>query len=279
MSIRRALPFSLTLLLVLAAWPAAPVGATWSIIAVDRATGRVGVASATCVSQVALRRFPSEGLMEIQAIVVPGRGAAVAQAGVDRSRENQRLIHRELKAGTAPDRILELLHEDPEIERRQFAILDVEGRSALFTGSGNGDAAVAMEGAVPGTEIRFTIQGNLLASEDVVRGAVRAFLLKEGSLTDRAMAAMEAADEAGGDRRCSCETEPVPEAPCTHRTAHVAYLLAAEPDDPPGESYSDGDWSLFIQVTDENITPDEDANPVRTLRMRYDARQEEAGGP
>ena len=29
--------------------------------------------------------------------------------------------------------------------------------------------------------------------------------------------------------------------------------------------------ALFIDVTDQNITADEDANPVKTLRKRYDA--------
>lgn len=252
--------------------------ATWSVIAVDRATGRVIIASATCVSQAALERFPALGLWEIQAIVVPGVGVAAAQAGVDRTRENQRLIHRELTRGTPPERILELLREDPQIERRQFAILDMEGRSALFTGSGNGDAALAAQGAVPGTAIRFAVQGNILASDAVVEDAVEAFLTSEGTMADRVMAAMEAADAAGGDRRCSCESQPVPDAPCTHRTSHVAYLLVAEADDPPGESFNDGEWSLFIDVTDQNITHDEDANPVATLRMRYDAWREGRGG-
>lgn len=255
---------------------AQPAQATWSIIAVDRNTGQVVVASATCVSQGALRRFPSAGLMDIQAIVVPGAGVAVAQAGVDRSRENQWLIHRELRAGTSPSRIIELLQEDPDIQRRQFGIVDLEGRSAGFSGSGNTEESLAVQGGVSEAGIVFSVQGNILASEAVVHDAVEALLSHQGSLADRVMAAMEAADAAGGDRRCTCETEPVPDAVCTDRSAHVAYILAAGPDDAPGDSYNDGDWSLFIDVTDENIRPDEDANPVRTLRMRYDAWR--AGG-
>ena len=269
----------LAVVLMGVAW--SPLEATWSVVAVDRDSGQVIIASATCVSQAALRGFPSEGLMDIQAIVVPGVGGAVAQAGVDRSRENQRLIHRELQAGTHPEEILEMLRADPQIERRQFAILDRDGRSALFSGADNLDAARAAEGAVPGTGIRFTVQGNILASDDVVREGVRAFLETEGTMADRVMAAMEGADAAGGDRRCTCETEPVPDAQCNGRTSHVAYLLVAEADDPPGESYNDGDWSLFIDVTDENIAPDENANPVITLRQRYEAQKavEEGQGP
>ena len=50
------------------------------------------------------------------------------------------------------------------------------------------------------------------------------------------MAGMEAADHAGGDSRCSCRTQPVPEteARCSNRTAHVAYIAAAKPEDPDG---------------------------------------------
>ena len=84
------------------------------------------------------------------------------------------------------------------------------------------------------------------------------------------MAAMEAADAKGGDRRCSCEREPKLEAPCTAKTAHVAYLLRADKTDGSGESYSDGQYALYLSVTDRDITKDEDANPVRTLRVRYD---------
>lgn len=213
--------------------------------------------------------------MDIQAIVVPGVGVAAAQAGVDATRENQRLVHRELRAGTPPAEILQMLRDDPQIERRQFGILDLQGRCAGFSGSENGAASLAMADSVPGSGIVFSVQGNILASDAVVLDAVEAFKsLSAGGadeLTDRVMAAMEAADRAGGDRRCTCASEPVPDAPCEFRTSFVAYLLAAEPGDQAGESYNDGDWSLYLNVTDLNLQPGEDANPVRTLRMRYDA--------
>jgi hypothetical protein len=56
--------------------------ATWSVIAVDRKTGEVVIASATCVSQDALMRFPALSLKDIQAIIIPGKGVAAAQANV-----------------------------------------------------------------------------------------------------------------------------------------------------------------------------------------------------
>ena len=241
--------------------------ATWSIVAVDRSNGQMVIASATCVAQARFATFPAEGLMDIQAVVVAGRGIAAAQAGVDRTRANQTLISEELRKGTDPIDILSKLREDPDIERRQFGIVDVEGRSAGHSGAENGQASLDVEGRVSGTDIVYSIQGNILASDEVIHDAVTAFENAEGSLADRVIAAMEAADVAGGDRRCTCETEPLTEAPCDGKTSHVAYILEADattPDDKP---------TLYIDVTDENIEPHENANPVKTLRMRYDARE------
>lgn len=259
-------------LLVLALLASTPqlLSATWSVIAVDRATGRMVIASATCVPQGRFAGFPAEGLMDIQAIVVPGVGIAAAQAGVDNTRENQRLIYREIEAGTDPGEILAMLREDPRIERRQFGIVDLQGRCAGFSGTENGQVSLSVQDSVPGTGIVFSIQGNILASDEVVHDAVAAFKAGTGSMADRVMVAMEAADAAGGDRRCTCSTEPVPDAPCEFRTSFVAYLLVADPDDAGGESFNDGDYHLYLNVTDENLRPGENANPVVTLRARYD---------
>ena len=246
------------------------LSATWSIIAVNMRTGRVVISSATCVAQGRLERFPAKGLMDIQAIVAPGVGVAAAQAAVDRTRENQWLIYRELKQGTHPERILEMLMQDENVERRQFGIVDMRGRFTGFSGSGNGASSLSVQDSVPGTGIYFSIQGNILASDAVVHDAVRVFKETQGTITDRVMAAMEAADEAGGDVRCTCESEPVLDVPCDSKNAHVAYMLAADRNDPEGESFNDGDYAVYINVTDQNIVAGENANPVMTLRMRYD---------
>ena len=50
-----------------------PAFATWSVIAVDRSTGRVVIASATCVNN------DDEFLKGVQAVVVPGKGVAACQ--------------------------------------------------------------------------------------------------------------------------------------------------------------------------------------------------------
>ena len=248
----------------------AVLSATWSVIAIDTRTGQVIIASATCVAQGRFAGFPAAGLMDIQAIVVPGVAVAAAQAAVDNTRANQELIYRELKAGTSPDEIIEMLSADPRFESRQFGIVDLQGRCAGHSGSGNGAASLNVADSVPDQGIFFSVQGNILASDDVVHMAVAAFKSEGGTMADRVMAAMEAADAQGGDRRCTCGSEPVLTVPCDGKTSHVAYILVADPGNPEGVSFNDGRYSLFIDVTDENIGPGENANPVRTLRMRYD---------
>ena len=116
----------------------------------------------------------AKGLMDIQAIVVPGKGAAAAQADVDRTRQNQNLIYGELQKGTDPAQILVLLKEDPRIDRRQFGIVDMQGRHAGFSGSGNQAASLHEQAQVEGTGIWYSIQGNILMSDDVVHAAAAA---------------------------------------------------------------------------------------------------------
>jgi len=262
--------FRIACALFLLAASTVPASATWSVVALDQKTGTIVVASATCVPQAAFLRRPSTGLRDIQAIVAPGVGAAAAQAAVDNSRANQRLIYAELMKGTDPAQILELLKQDPNVDVRQFGILDMKGRHVGWSGPKNQASALHEQGQVEGTGIWYSIQGNILMSDDVVYDAVAAFKADKGSLTDRVMAAMEAADRKGGDKRCTCETEPKVNAPCDGKTAHVAYILCADKSDKNKESYNDGDYAIYISVTNEDIKPTENANPVKTLRLRYD---------
>lgn len=251
-----------------------PAFATWSVIALDQKTGVIVVASATCVPQAAFaRRQPigARDLMDIQAIVAPGKGVAAAQAAVDNTRANQKLIYAELQKGTDPAQIIELLKQDPAFDTRQFGILDMQGRHAGSSGAKNQPSSLHEQGQVPGTGIWYWIQGNILKSDEVVHAAVVALKTANGSLTDRVMAAMEVADSKGGDSRCSCDSEPKVNAPCTTKTAHVSYVLRADKSDRNKDSFNDGSYAMYISVTNDDIKPTEDANPVKTLRMRYDA--------
>ena len=262
------------LILSLACVLAAPAtaSATWSIIAVDRATGRIVIASATCVNR------DDQFLMGVQAVVVPGKGIAACQASVDGSHQNQMLVFNEIQKGTDPHRIIELLSADPAFQSRQFGILDLQGRSAGHSGLRNGYVSQDLQGRVPGTEIFYSIQGNILRPGEVVPNAVKAFLANTGAITDRVMAAMEAADAAGGDSRCQCP-EPAAGAanPCDGKTSHVAYILMAEKGDTSGDSHNNGKYAMYITVAQPGekngpgaIKPGENLNPVKVLRARYD---------
>ena len=252
----------------------APAFATWSVVAVDRSTGRVVIASATCVDG------DDQFLPGVQAVVVPGHGVAACQAAVDRTHTNQMLVFRELQKGTDPKAIIEMLSADPAFQGRQFGIVDLKGRSAGHSGLTNGYVSQDLQGQVPGTEIFYSIQGNILRAGEVVPKAVKAFLSTTGAITDRAMAAMDAADGAGGDSRCSCPP-PTAESPaskiaCDGKTSHVAYILMAEKSDTNGDSHNNGTYAMFLRVAQPGkganaIAEGENLNPVKTLRLRYDA--------
>lgn len=267
---RRILVFAFALLLV-PAW----ASATWSVIAVDRSTGRVVIASATCVDR------DDMFLMGVQAVVVPGKGVAACQAGVDGTHANQMLVFQELQKGTDPKRIIDLLSVDPAFQSRQFGILDLQGRMAGHSGLSNGYVSQDIQGQVPGTEIFYSIQGNILRAGLVMPNAVQAFIKTNGALTDRVMAAMDAADGSGGDSRCVCPPWPtdgtMPKNPCDGRTSHVAYILMADSNDTNGKSHNDGKYAMYITVSQpgpdkgpNQVKPGENLNPVKTLRVRYD---------
>lgn len=250
--------------------------ATWSVIAVDRSTSRVVIASATCVDQ------NDEFLKGVQAVVVPGKGVAACQAAVDMTRQNQMLVYQELQKGTDPNAIVELLSKDPAFQSRQFGILDLQGRRAGHSGLTNGYVSQDLQGQVPGTEIFYSIQGNILRPGQVVPNAAQAFITATGALTDRVMAAMEAADGSGGDSRCTCPPWPAdgskPKIPCDGKTSHVAYILMAEKNDTSGDSHNNGKYAMYITVSQPApdhgpyvVKDGENLNPVKTLRMRYDA--------
>lgn len=83
--------------------------------------------------------------------------------------------------------------QDPRI--RQLGAVAADGRAAAFTG---GDC---VEWAGHMVDDGFAVQGNMLASADVLPAMRRTFLETVAPLPERMMAALEAAQAAGGDRR------------------------------------------------------------------------------
>ena len=247
-----------------------PARATWTVIAVDQKTGQAAIASASCVDDT------DDGMRDAIAVVVPGKAIAACQAAVDRTHQNHALIFDQLRRGTDPGRIVEMLSADPQFQSRQFGILDLQGRSATHTGLNNSFEALAVPGQVPGTEIHFIVLGNTIRYGGLRKGA-RAFVENAGSLTDRIMAALETVDANGGDVRCACPPPQPGALPCDNKHAHAAFILLSNPNDSSGDAGSNGKYAMYISVTQpapgrtQGASAGESLNPVKTLRIRYDA--------
>ncbi len=168
--------------------------ATFSILGYDPTTGEVGGAVQSRVFAV------GNGVLWAEA----GVGAVATQAIVDVSYGPQALDL--LRRDIAPEAIVPLVWgadpdprpEDWTKQGRQFAVIDDLGRIAAFTGPRATEWAghrACSAGA------HCTAQGNILAGPEVVDAMVRAFEATEGHLSFRLLAALEAGQAAGGDRR------------------------------------------------------------------------------
>jgi uncharacterized Ntn-hydrolase superfamily protein len=104
-----------------------------------------------------------------------------------------------LAAGRLPEDVLtELLRDDPQREKRQLAIIDMHGQ-AVNRNPSNADPGGVYWGAMSGRF--YACQGNTLTGREVIVAMGKAYEETEGSLSDRLMAALLAADAAGGDHR------------------------------------------------------------------------------
>jgi uncharacterized Ntn-hydrolase superfamily protein len=184
MMLRRLFAFC-TLLLIATTSPLAdePFG-TFSIVAYDSVTDELGVA-------VQSRAFSVGGAVPW---AEAGVGAIATQASTNESFGPLGLEM--LRAGRSASEVLAaLLESDPGRENRQVGIVDAKGRSAAHTGS----SCLAWAGDTTG--VGLSVQGNILAGPDVVAGMVRAYNESEGELAERLIAALHAAQAAGGDKR------------------------------------------------------------------------------
>ena len=161
-----------------------PHKSTFSIVAADLETGEVGCAVHSkyfSVGSVVPWAWAGIGAVATQA-------AGVAVYG--------RLALEELQRGATPEDALEtVLADDPGRETRQLGVVTADGRAAAFTGAQCLDWAGHHVG--PG----FAVQGNILAGEAVVHEMARVYTQTIGSLVERLVAALEAGQAAGGDKR------------------------------------------------------------------------------
>jgi uncharacterized Ntn-hydrolase superfamily protein len=157
---------------------------TFSIVARDPATGELGVAVQS--------HWFSVG--PIVPWVEAGVGAIATQSFVDPSYGKNGLEL--MRAGkSAPDTLKELLAKDDGREVRQVAMIDAQGRVDAWTGKNDIQAAGHIVGK------NFSVQANLMLNDKVWPAMARAFENTKGDLADRMLAALDAAQAAGGDIR------------------------------------------------------------------------------
>lgn len=163
------------------------VSGTFSIVAVDPKTGEVGAAVAS--------KYPAVG--KVVPYVRAGVGAFCTQHWHN-PKWGERALDL-LEAGHGSEEVLGILLKDDERkDKRQLAIIDVEGRAANRNPS-NADPSGIYWGAMSGRF--YACQGNTLAGRKVIVAIAEAYEETKGSLTDRLMAALVAGDSVGGDHR------------------------------------------------------------------------------
>ena len=157
---------------------------TFSIVALDPKTKALGVSVSTAVPAV------GSVVPHIEAGV--GAIATQAQTNVFYGIEGLKL----LKTGLPPQTALEtMLQRDIDREKRQVIIIDAQGRTAAFTGREN----VEWKGHMIGKNCAAA--GNILTGSHVIKAMIETFEATKGKLAERLLKALEAGQEAGGDKR------------------------------------------------------------------------------
>ena len=174
-----------------------PWFSTFSIIAFDPATNELGVA-------VQSRAFAAGAAVPF---AKPGVGAVATQASANRQYGPRAIAL--LEQGLSPAEVVKrITDEDPGRDTRQVGVIDTKGRSAVYTGKRvidrNADPADKVHfGAWAGhvTGRNYSVQGNTLASEAVVKAMADAYEHGSGSMAERLMDALDAGQSKGGDIR------------------------------------------------------------------------------
>lgn len=210
---------------------------TFSVLARDPATGELGIAVASCILAVG-RAVPSAR---------PGVGVVAVQA---RSRRGlgSRLIGG-LADGAAPAELVRRAAHAAEDADRQIAVLDAQGRVAADTGQGSFPACGHLVGD------GWSVQGNMLASPDVLPAMAQALGAARGGLPDRLLAALTAGQDAGGDLR--------------GRQSAALLVISGEP------ATDEDDGVLMDLRVDDSGDPVAQLRMLRNLQRAYDERDYE----
>jgi len=157
---------------------------TYSIVARDPETGQIGAAVQT--HQV--------GVGRVVIWTQPGYGALVTQSLVNISYGPLGLSL--LREGIPADQVVKALTAtDANAFRRQVAVVTTSGEVAAFTGSG----CIAEAGHYTGKG--FSVQANMMLTDNVIESMRRAYESTRGEFVVRLLAALKAAQKAGGDIR------------------------------------------------------------------------------
>ncbi|MEA3412612.1 MAG: DUF1028 domain-containing protein [Pseudomonadota bacterium] len=157
---------------------------TYSIVARDPETGRLGVAVQShwfAVGSLVIWAEPGVGAVATQSFIEPRYGASALD-----------LMRADWTARQALDAIVKM---DPHPEVRQVAIIDGNGNVAAHTG----ERCIQYAGHLVGQG--FSVQANLMLNPGVPEEMASAFTQANGGLAERMLAALEAAQRHGGDLR------------------------------------------------------------------------------
>jgi uncharacterized Ntn-hydrolase superfamily protein len=164
-----------------------PYYSTFSLCAIDPATGQSGAAVTTRVP------FVGRAVPHVRA----GVGAVCTQAStvVENGPRGLDLMAKGVEPAAA---VAQLHANDPQRESRQLGMIDMKGRSAAHTGKNNGYWAGSKQGR------NYTVQANIMVGPEVVDAVAKSFESTEGTgmpLAERMILAMEAGQKLGGDSR------------------------------------------------------------------------------
>jgi len=161
-----------------------PFAHTFSIVARDTVTGEMGVAVQShwfSVGSLVTWGKAGVGVVATQSFVNPSFGP-----------RGLSLLENGLTPKMAVETLLEL---DEGRDVRQLAILDAHGNVEAYTGKN----CIVAAGHIVGAQ--FSVQANLMDKNTVWPAMAEAFKKSKGSLAERMLAAMEAAQNEGGDIR------------------------------------------------------------------------------
>ncbi len=157
---------------------------TFSIVGYDFETKDLGVAVAS--------KFIAVGAIVPWAKANVGAIATQALANVSYGPRGLELLSK----GYSARKVVEILvSNDPLRDERQVGIVDSKGEAAAFTGK----KCFEYAGHIVGDG--YAVQGNILTGPEVLEEMAKAFETTKGELVDKLLAALEAGDKAGGDRR------------------------------------------------------------------------------